>query len=77
VETKLHTLIADTLHLPLEKINNDLTMKEVESWDSLQHMNLVASLEQIFGVEFTFEEIVTMQSVAQIKDVLKAKGADA
>jgi acyl carrier protein len=40
-------------------------------------MNLVASLEQIFGVEFTFEEIVTMQSVAQIKDVLKAKGADA
>jgi acyl carrier protein len=49
-------------------------MSEVETWDSLQHMNLIASLEQEFGVEFTFEEIVSMQSVAVIKNVLRGKG---
>lgn len=74
METKLRTLIAETLHIPLEKINDDLTMAEVESWDSLQHMNLIASLEQVFGVEFTFDEIVLMQSVSQIKSVLEGKG---
>lgn len=76
METKLNTLIADTLHLPLEKINDELSMAEAESWDSLQHMNLIASLEQTFAVEFTFDEIVLMQSMAQIKRVLKEKGAE-
>jgi len=50
-------------------------MSEVETWDSLQHMNLIASLEQGFEVEFTFEEIVAMQSVGEIKRILASKGA--
>ena len=76
MDTRLNTLIADILYIPLEKINDELTMSEVESWDSLQHMSLIASLEQTFAVEFTFDEIVLMQSVAEIKRVLKEKGAD-
>ena len=75
METKLAALIASTLYLPLGQINDELMMAEVESWDSLQHMNLIASLEQTFAVEFTFDEIVLMQSVAEIKRVLKQKGA--
>lgn len=76
MDTRLNTLIADILYIPLENINDELTMSEVESWDSLQHMSLIASLEQTFAVEFTFYEIVLMQSVAEIKRVLKEKGAD-
>jgi acyl carrier protein len=66
--------MAETLHIPPEKIRDDLSMAEVESWDSLQHMSLVASLEETFGVEFTFDEIVSMQSMAEIKRVLRQKG---
>jgi len=51
-------------------------MSEVENWDSLQHMDLIASLEQAYGVEFTFDEIISMQSVGEIKRVLRSKGAD-
>jgi acyl carrier protein len=75
LETKLNELIASILHLPATSIGDQLTMAEVETWDSLQHMNLIASLEQEFGVEFTFDEIVSMQSVAVIKTVLRSKGA--
>jgi len=74
LDAKLNEIIASTLHIPLGVITDQLTMSEVESWDSLQHMNLIASLEQVFGAEFTFEEIVLMQSVAEIKSVLKSKG---
>jgi len=76
LNTKLNELIASTLHISAEGITDQLTMSEVETWDSLQHMNLIASLEQAFGVEFTFEEIVSMQSVAEIKRVLKDKGSE-
>lgn len=74
MDTKLNQLIAAILHIPLDGVVDQLAMSEVETWDSLQHMNLIASLEQEFGVEFTFEEIVSMQSVAVIKNVLRGKG---
>ncbi len=74
MDTKLNQLIAAILHIPLNGVVDQLAMSEVETWDSLQHMNLIASLEQEFGVEFTFEEIVSMQSVAAIKNVLRGKG---
>lgn len=74
MNTKLDEIIASTLHIPFADITDQLTMSEVETWDSLQHMNLIASLEQEFGVELTFEEIVSMQSVIEIKRVLRDKG---
>jgi acyl carrier protein len=76
LSTTLNEIIASTLHLPLASVTDQLTMAEVETWDSLQHMDLIASLEQAFGTEFTFDEIVSMQSVAEIKRVLKSKGAE-
>ena len=76
MNTKLNQIIVTTLHIPLDRVTDDLTMSEVESWDSLQHMNLIASLEEAFAVQLTFEEIVTMQSVGEIKRVLAGKGAE-
>jgi acyl carrier protein len=75
LDTKINELIASILHIPLDGVIDQLAMSEVETWDSLQHMNLIASLEQEFGIEFTFDEVVSMQNVAVIKNVLRSKGA--
>lgn len=74
MNNQLNSIIAEILSLPLEKVSNELDLSQVETWDSLQHMNLIASLEQAFGAEFTFEEIISMQTVAEIKNVLTSKG---
>jgi len=49
-------------------------MKSVDAWDSLKHMELVVSLEQSFEIQLSFDEIVTMQSVSEIKRVLRERG---
>ncbi len=72
---KLKELVARVLKIPVEQINDDLTMKSVDAWDSLKHMELIVSLEQTFGIELTFDEIVAMQSVRQIERVLRERGA--
>lgn len=74
VEEKVVTMLSDVLQTPPEKITDELAMRDLEVWDSLKHMELVASLEQTFGIELTFDEIVAMQSVGEIKRVLRAKG---
>ena len=76
MNTKIDEILVSALHISPADITDQLTMSEVETWDSLQHMDLIASLEQAFGVEFTFDEIVSMQSVAEIKRVLQGKGVE-
>ncbi len=75
VDDRVAGLLADVLQLPAASITDDLTMQDVESWDSLKHMELIVSLEESFGQQFTFDEIVAMQSVSAIKRVLREKGA--
>ncbi len=75
VNGKVEALLADVLQIPAEQINDDLAMKDLDAWDSLKHMELIVALEQGFEVQLTFDEIVVMQSVREIKRVLTERGA--
>ena len=50
-------------------------MKDLDVWDSLKHMELIAELEREFDLQLSFDEIVTMRSVGDIKRVLTKRGA--
>jgi len=75
VDETVENLLSEVLQIPAPKITEDLTMKDVEAWDSLKHMELIVSLEQSFGIELSFDEIVSMRSVGEIKRVLRQRGA--
>lgn len=70
----VENLLSEVLQMPASKITADLAMKDVDAWDSLKHMELIVSLEQSFGIELSFDEIVAMRSVAEIKRVLRERG---
>jgi acyl carrier protein len=69
-------VLAEVLQLPPSEITDDLTMKDVEVWDSLKHMELIVALETALEVQLTFEEIVAMQSVREIKRVLAERSVE-
>ena len=70
----LEELLAELLQIPVTQVTADLTMKDLDVWDSLKHMEVIASLEQQFELQFSFDEIVSMRSVGDIKRVLSNKG---
>jgi acyl carrier protein len=74
-EGRLQELLADILDLPPATIDDDLAMKDVEAWDSLKHMELITAIEAAYGIELTFDEIVSMQSVAAIRRLLDGRAA--
>ena len=76
VSGKVEGVLAEVLQLPPSEITDDLTMKDVEVWDSLKHMELIVALETALEVQLTFEEIVTMQSVREIKRVLAERSVE-
>ncbi|MCU1268250.1 MAG: acyl carrier protein [Acidobacteria bacterium] len=75
MDQNVETLVAEVLQIPAGMINDNLAMQDIDVWDSLKHMELIVSLEETFGLQLSFEEIVSMQSVGSIKQVLKDRGA--
>lgn len=75
MDGKVEGLLAEVLQVPAAKITDDLAMADVDAWDSLKHMELVVALETTFDIQLTFDEIVAMRSVREIKRVLGERSA--
>lgn len=76
MDEKLIVLMADIFRMRKKDVTDSLAMKDVAVWDSLKHMELIVCIEQSFSVELTFDEIVAMQNVKEIKRILKERGLD-
>ena len=48
--------------------------KDVPKWDSLQHVALVAAIEQQFGISLSMDEMVEIRSVKDIGNILDRHG---
>ena len=57
-------------------VNETTTAADIEDWDSLEHINLVAAVEQEFGFKFTMGQVVTMKNVGEMVDIILEKIAD-
>lgn len=57
-------------------VNDATTANDIEDWDSLEHINLVAAVEQEFGFKFTMGQVVTMKNVGEMVDIILEKIAD-
>ncbi len=54
-------------------INTEMTAKDVEGWDSLNHINLIVSVEKEFGIQFTTKEIMLFRNVGDFARSITAK----
>ena len=53
----------DTIH-----ISDSTTAQDIEDWDSLTHISLVAAVEKAFGVTFTAKDV---QALANVGDFVR------
>jgi acyl carrier protein len=71
--SRVQRIVSDVLQIPLEKVTPETSPDNVETWDSIQHLNLVLSLEQEFGIQFSPEEIEQLLSVDLITAFVEEK----
>lgn len=72
-DERVRQIFADIFGVPLECILPESSPETIETWDSLQHLNLVLALEQEFEVQFSPEEIETLISPAKIAAIIADK----
>lgn len=66
-------IIAETFHIKESELTPEVNMKDIDSWDSLTHMELIANLESELEIEFTADEIMEMIDVAHIEKIVGEK----
>lgn len=55
-------------------VDRDTTADDIDDWDSLEHIRLVAAVEREFGIKFTMKEVSTMKNVGEMMDIIAERG---
>jgi acyl carrier protein len=74
-EGRLAGIFRTLFNDPGLELRDDLTARDVDGWDSLNHVNLMILVEEEFGVRFTTAEVSGLQDVGELKRLLAAKTA--
>ena len=59
----------ETFEISIEQ-KEDLKYQDIDAWDSVGHMGLIAALEESFGVLLEPDDIVDLSSFEKGKDIL-------
>lgn len=66
------SILNDVMQLDLGLEVEDIQRRQVEQWDSVNHLRLVLELEQAFGIGLSDEDVLAMQSLQQIESALQS-----
>jgi len=68
MENKLIQIATSVLEIKKENISLNSSREDIDEWDSLAHLNLIAEIEEQFGVKIPFEET---HEIRKLRDFLK------
>jgi acyl carrier protein len=70
---KVRTITADILEVSPGQLTPQSSSENIETWDSVHHLNLILAFEQEFGIQLEPEEIDQMNNVERITSILARK----
>ena len=58
------------------KVSLTLSPENTPSWDSLNAIVLVSEVEKALEVKFTYDEVMSVKTFADVVDLVKSKGGN-
>ena len=69
----VNEVFRDVFDDPSITVEDSTTSDDVDGWDSLEHINLIAAIEQEFGVKFNMGQVVSMKNVGEMVDIIMSQ----
>ena len=72
METKDRVIktFSEIFNVDVQQIKLTDTMEDIESWDSIGHLQLIMSIESMFGIKLNTEEVLQINSVEKCVDIV-------
>lgn len=71
---RLNEVFRDIFGEPSLSVNENTTSSDIEDWDSLEHINLIAAVENEFGLRFKMREVSGMKNVGEMIAIISERG---
>ena len=71
MENKVIELIARVLNVPVGDVTLETEIGELDEWDSLRNVQIIAQLEKEFEVKITPDMIMDLEDVSDIISLIK------
>ena len=68
---RLNTVFQDVFGDDELTVNDSTTAHDVDGWDSLRHITLLAAIEDEFDIEFSMGQTVSMKNVGEMVDYIE------
>ena len=62
IKEKLKKIFVDLFDVEASLTNNELNINTISSWDSLNHLNLMITIESKFGIEISPDDFPDLYS---------------
>ncbi len=70
IKTKLTEIFQDVFDNDEIELSDETTADDIEEWDSLEHITLIAAVEKAFKMRFTMKEVSSMKNVGEMITIL-------
>lgn len=70
---KLNQLFCEVYSVEESALNEDFVNTNVETWDSIHQLSMVAAIEEAFDLMMDAEDILEMTSYVNVKNLLTSK----
>lgn len=70
ITKKLTEIFRDVFDDEEIELSDSTTANDIEAWDSLEHISLIAAVEKAFKMRFTMREVSGMKNVGEMIDII-------
>jgi acyl carrier protein len=73
ITNRLNKIFREVFEDSSINVTREMTAADVEKWDSLSHLGMIAEVEKEFGIKFKLKELVSMKNVGDLINNIAAK----
>jgi acyl carrier protein len=66
----LRTIFCEELNIQDRDLVDTTAYNELEAWDSLTHLKIVARIEEAFSVEMDVDDIIAMENFGKAREIV-------
>lgn len=71
MEKKVKEIIARVLQVPVEEVENDTEIGELDEWDSMHNLTIFMEIQKEFNIKITQDMLMDLENVDDIIDLVE------
>lgn len=75
-KSRLVDVVAATLDLSTDQVDDSLSSETNEAWDSVHHLMLILAVEEAFGIEFGESELVNLTNFPSLLAAVETRAGE-